>query len=54
MARCMPQVLQFCQAAAKALVKYSDLSAAEIVKEAMAIASQICIYTNDQIVIEEL
>lgn len=44
----------FAQAAAKALVKHSDLSAAEIVKEAMAIASQICIYTNDQIVIEEL
>jgi ATP-dependent HslUV protease, peptidase subunit HslV len=44
----------FAQAAAKALVKYSDLSAAEIAKEAMVIASQICIYTNDQIVIEEL
>jgi ATP-dependent HslUV protease, peptidase subunit HslV len=44
----------FAQAAAKALVKHSDLSAAEIAKEAMAIASQICIYTNDQIVIEEL
>lgn len=44
----------FAQAAAKALVKHSDLSAAEIAKEAMAIASQICIYTNDQILIEEL
>lgn len=44
----------FAQAAAKALVKHSDLSAVEIAKEAMAIASQICIYTNDQIVIEEL
>jgi ATP-dependent HslUV protease, peptidase subunit HslV len=44
----------FALAAAKALVKYSDLSAAEIAKEAMTIASQICIYTNDQIVIEEL
>jgi ATP-dependent HslUV protease, peptidase subunit HslV len=44
----------YAQAAAKALVKHSDLSAAEIAKEAMAIASQICIYTNDQIVIEEL
>lgn len=44
----------FAQAAAKALVKHSDLSAAEIAGEAMAIASQICIYTNDQIVIEEL
>jgi len=44
----------FAQAAAKALVKHSDLSASEIAKEAMAIASQICIYTNDQVVIEEL
>lgn len=44
----------FAQAAAKALVKHSGLSAAEIAQEAMSIASQICIYTNDQIVIEEL
>lgn len=44
----------FAQAAAKALVKHSSLSAAEIAREAMSIASQICIYTNDQIVIEEL
>jgi ATP-dependent HslUV protease subunit HslV len=44
----------FAQAAAKALVKHSDLSAAEIAREAMGIASQICIYTNDQIVVEEL
>jgi ATP-dependent HslUV protease subunit HslV len=41
-------------AAAKALVKYSDLSAREVVEEAMNIASSICIYTNDNIVIEEL
>jgi len=44
----------FAQAAAKALVKHSDLSALDIVKEAMHIASEICIYTNDRIVIEEL
>lgn len=44
----------FAQAAAKALVKHSDLSALEIVKEAMHIASEICIYTNDRIVVEEL
>ncbi|MFH1903906.1 MAG: ATP-dependent protease subunit HslV [bacterium] len=41
-------------AAAKALIKYSDLSAAEIVKEAILIAASICIYTNDQIVVEKL
>ncbi len=41
-------------AAARALVKYSSLSASEIVKEALRIASEICVYTNDQIVVEEL
>ena len=40
--------------AAKALMKYSDLSAAEICKEAMAIASGICVYTNDHIIVEEI
>lgn len=40
--------------AAKALVKHSNLSAVEIVKESLRIASEICIYTNDQIVVEEL
>ena len=41
-------------AAARALMKYSDLPAREIALEAMKIAAEICIYTNDQIVIEEL
>jgi len=41
-------------AAAKALIQYSSLSAADIVKESLRIASDICIYTNDQIVVEEL
>ena len=41
-------------AAARALSKYTDLSAREIVQEAMQIAGKICIYTNDQISIEEL
>jgi ATP-dependent HslUV protease subunit HslV len=44
----------YAQAAAKALVKHTQLSAAEIVKEAMAIASDICIYTNNRVNIEEL
>ncbi|HBL24236.1 MAG TPA: HslU--HslV peptidase proteolytic subunit, partial [Deltaproteobacteria bacterium] len=44
----------YAQAAAKALVKHGSLSAAEIVKEAMAIASDICIYTNNRVNIEEL
>jgi ATP-dependent HslUV protease, peptidase subunit HslV len=44
----------YAQAAAKALNKYTDMAAKDIVKEALAIASEICIYTNDKIVIEEL
>jgi ATP-dependent HslUV protease, peptidase subunit HslV len=41
-------------AAARALTKYTDLGAKEIAQEAMQIAGKICIYTNDQISIEEL
>lgn len=41
-------------AAAKMLVKYSNLSAEEIVKEALMTAGEICIYTNTNIVIEKL
>ncbi len=44
----------YAEAAAKALVKHTDLSALEVVKEAMAIAAEICIYTNERITIEEL
>lgn len=44
----------FAQAAAKALCKHTGLSAVEVVQESLAIASEICIYTNDKIVIEEL
>jgi ATP-dependent HslUV protease subunit HslV len=44
----------YAQAAAKALVKHTDLSSIDIVMESMRIASEICIYTNDRIVIEEL
>lgn len=41
-------------AAARALSKYTNLSAREIVQEAMQIAGKICIYTNENISIEEL
>ena len=41
-------------AAARALLKYSGLSAKDIAKEAMTIAGNICIYTNLSIVVEEL
>ncbi len=41
-------------AAARVLVKHSNLSAREIVEEALKVAADICIYTNHNIVIEEL
>ena len=44
----------FATAAARMLVKYSDLSAVDIVKEALGVAADICIYTNNHITIEEL
>lgn len=42
------------QAAAAALIQKTDLSARDIVEEAMKIAASICVFTNDSIVIEEL
>lgn len=45
---------QYAVAAAKALIKHSDLSAKEIVLESLKIAARICIYTNDNICVEEL
>ena len=44
----------FALAAAKALVSNTDLDARTIAEKAMTIAGQICIYTNQQIVVEEL
>jgi ATP-dependent HslUV protease subunit HslV len=41
-------------AAARALIKNTEMPAREIVVEAMRIASDICIYTNDSIIVEEL
>ena len=40
--------------AARALVKHTKLSACEIAEEALRIAAALCIYTNDQIMVEEL
>jgi ATP-dependent HslUV protease subunit HslV len=41
-------------AAAKALMAHSNLDAPSIAREAMKIASSICVYTNEQIVIHEI
>ncbi|HSI21386.1 MAG TPA: ATP-dependent protease subunit HslV [Methylophilaceae bacterium] len=44
----------YAQAAARALLDHTDLSPAEIVKQALVIAGDICIYTNQSHVIETL
>ena len=44
----------FALAAARALVKHSTLDARAIVEEALHTAADICIYTNAQLVLEEL
>jgi ATP-dependent HslUV protease subunit HslV len=41
-------------AAARALMAHSDLPAQKVAEEAMLIAAGICIYTNDQILVEVL
>ncbi|MCX7877969.1 MAG: ATP-dependent protease subunit HslV [Ignavibacteria bacterium] len=44
----------FALAAARMLMKYSSLGAADIVRESLNTAADICIYTNHSITIEEL
>jgi len=44
----------FALAAARALLAHSELSARQVAEEAMRIAAGICIYTNDQILVEAL
>lgn len=44
----------FAQAAARALLENTDLSAKDIVTKGLTIAGEICIYTNHHLTIEEL
>ncbi len=44
----------YAQAAARALLENTDLSPNEIVQRALAIAGDLCIYTNQQHVVESL
>ena len=44
----------FALSAARALLQYSNLDAKTIAQEAMKIAAEICIYTNENITVEEL
>lgn len=44
----------FALASARALMKHTELSAKEIALESLKIASEICIYTNSEIMVEEI
>ena len=44
----------FAQAAARALCENTELNAGDVVRKSMEIASDICIYTNEHISVEEL
>jgi ATP-dependent HslUV protease subunit HslV len=44
----------FAQAAARALVKHTEMPMAQIAEESLKIAADICVYTNDQIIVETL
>jgi ATP-dependent HslUV protease subunit HslV len=44
----------YATAAARALVAHTDLPPAKIVEESLRIAADICVYTNDDIVVETL
>jgi ATP-dependent HslUV protease subunit HslV len=44
----------FAMAAARALVQHADLPARTIVERAMAIAADLCVYTNHRLTLEEL
>jgi ATP-dependent HslUV protease subunit HslV len=44
----------FAQAAARALLENTDMSARDIVAKALGIAADICVYTNHNLVLESL
>ena len=44
----------YAQAAAQALLEHTQLPARQVAEQAMKIAGKMCIYTNDQVTIEEL
>ncbi|HWQ70900.1 MAG TPA: ATP-dependent protease subunit HslV [Desulfitobacteriaceae bacterium] len=41
-------------AAARALALHTEMPPADLVKEALTVAASICVYTNDQVTVEEL
>lgn len=41
-------------AAARALVRHTDMSAKDIAEQALRIAGEICVYTNSEVIVEEV
>ncbi|MDR1126326.1 MAG: HslU--HslV peptidase proteolytic subunit, partial [Deltaproteobacteria bacterium] len=41
-------------AAARALIRHADLGVEQIVRESMAIAGEICVFTNNNLTVEVL
>lgn len=41
-------------AAARALLRHSDMASVDVAREAMKVAGEICVYTNDSLTVEEL
>ncbi|HZI63816.1 MAG TPA: HslU--HslV peptidase proteolytic subunit, partial [Thermoanaerobaculia bacterium] len=44
----------FALAAARALLKHTELPADAVTREAMRIAAELCVFTNDRLTLEEL
>ena len=44
----------YAMAAARALLRHTELPAAEVAQEALGIAAEICIYTNDRVTVVEI
>jgi ATP-dependent HslUV protease subunit HslV len=44
----------FALSAARALMKHTQLTAAQIAEESMRVAAEVCVYTNDRITVETL
>ncbi len=44
----------YAASAAKALIRNTDLGVRDVVSEAMRIASEICVYTNDRVIVDSL
>ena len=44
----------FALAAARALLRHTEMDAQSIVQDAMSIASEICVFTNEKIIVESL